>query len=117
MAIWRALVGESDDDEEDFHGFTLEEVKKGEESDVDLDVVWEGILQLDNELSDDSFSDNGGGNITDSASDDGDLPVPRAPRKRKRASKQKTKKTKVDVNWTDKTEAVKIEHKFLQNQL
>ena len=39
MAIWRALVGESDDDEEDFHGFTLEEVKKGEESDVDLDVV------------------------------------------------------------------------------
>ena len=21
MAIWRALVGESDDDEEDFHGF------------------------------------------------------------------------------------------------
>ena len=38
MAIWNALVGESDDDEEDFHGFTLEEMTKGEESDVDLDM-------------------------------------------------------------------------------
>ena len=28
MAIWRALVGESDDDEEDFLGFTLEEGEK-----------------------------------------------------------------------------------------
>ena len=27
MAIWKALVCESDD--EDFHGFTVEEVKKG----------------------------------------------------------------------------------------
>ena len=60
-------------------------------------------MQSDNELSDDSFNDNGGGDVTDSASDDGDLPVPCASRKRKRASKQKTKKTKVDVNWTDRT--------------
>ena len=29
MAIWRALVGESDNDKEDFQGFTVEEVKKG----------------------------------------------------------------------------------------
>jgi len=27
-AIWRALVGESDNDEEDFQGFIMEEVKK-----------------------------------------------------------------------------------------
>ena len=77
-------------------------------------------MQSDNELSDDYFSENGGGDVTDtgdSISDDGDLPVPHAPREHKWASKQKTKKTKVDVNWTDKTEAVKIEHKFLQNQL
>ena len=38
MAIWKVLVGKSDDDEEDFHGFTLEEMTKGEESDVDLDM-------------------------------------------------------------------------------
>ena len=29
MAIWKALVSESDNNEEDFHGFTVEEVKKG----------------------------------------------------------------------------------------
>ena len=28
MAIWRALVGKSDNDEEDFQGFIVEEVKK-----------------------------------------------------------------------------------------
>ena len=28
MAIWRVLVGKSDNNEEDFHGFIVEEVKK-----------------------------------------------------------------------------------------
>ena len=56
MTVWRALVGESNDDEEDFHGFTVEEAKKG----LMLIVVQEGILQSDNELSDNTFSDNGG---------------------------------------------------------
>ena len=78
------LAGESDDDEEDFHGFTLEEVTKGEESDVDLDTVVRGqILQSDNELSEDNSSDNGRGDERDSANDDDDLHVPCAPRKRK----------------------------------
>ena len=112
MAIWRALVGESDDDEEDFHGFTLEKMTKGEESDVDLDIVVHGgILESDNELSEDNSSDNSRRDERESASDD-DLPVPRAPRKRKRASKQKTKKAKVDVSWTDQIKDVTIEHKF-----
>ncbi|KAK2151099.1 hypothetical protein LSH36_375g01051 [Paralvinella palmiformis] len=48
-----------------------------EESNVDLDiVVEEGIFQSDNELSDDTFSDIGGGDVTGSASDDGDLCLP-----------------------------------------
>ena len=34
MAIWKALVDKSDNDEEDFHGFTEEEG-----SGVDLDIV------------------------------------------------------------------------------
>jgi len=43
MAIWSMLVGESDNDEEYFQGFIVEEA-----SDVDLDiVVQEGILQSD----------------------------------------------------------------------
>jgi len=51
-----------------------------EESNVDLDiVVEEGIFQSDNELSDDTFSDIGGGDVTVSASDDGDLSLLCAP--------------------------------------
>ena len=38
LAIWRSLVGDSDNDS-DFERFTLEEIVKGEESDVDLDMV------------------------------------------------------------------------------
>lgn len=87
---------------------------KGEESDVDLDIVVRGgILQLDNELSEDNSSDNGRGDERGSASDDDDLPVPHAPRKCKQARMQKTKKAKVGVNWADQTKDVKIEHKFI----
>ena len=113
MVIWRALVGKSDDDEEDFHGFTLEEMTKEEESDVDLDImVHGGISESDNELSEDNSSDSGRSDERESASDDDDLPVP-APRKHKRAGKQKTKKAKVDMSWTDQTKDVTIEHKFI----
>ena len=113
MAIWKVLVGKSDDDEEDFHGFTLEEMTKGEESDVDLDImVRGGISESDNELSEDNSSDNGRSDERQRASDDDDdLPVP-ASRKRKQAGKQKTKKAKVDMSWTDQTKDVTIEHKF-----
>ena len=112
MAIWNALVGESDDDEEDFHGFTLEEMTKGEESDVDLDImVRGGISESDNELSEDNSSDNGRRDERESANDNDNLPVP-APRKCKQAGKQKTKKAKVDVSWTDQTKDITIEHKF-----
>ena len=37
---WRSVMGDSDDDgEEDFEGFTLQEIVKGDESDIDLDIV------------------------------------------------------------------------------
>ena len=112
MVIWKALIGESDDDEEDIHRFTLEEMTKGEESNVDLDIVVRGgILELDNELSEDNSSDNGRRDERESASDNDNLPVP-APQKRKQAGKQKTKKAKVDVSWTDQTKDVTTEHKF-----
>ena len=112
MAIWRALIGESDDNKEDLQEFTLEEMTKGEESDVHLDIVVRGgILELDNELSEDNSSDNGRRDERESASDNDNLPVP-APQKRKQAGKQKTKKAKVDVSWTDQTKDVTIAHKF-----
>ena len=94
MAIWRALIGESDDNEEDLQGFTLEEMTKGEESDVHLDIVVRGgILESDNELSEDNSSDNGRRDERANASDDDDLPVP-------------------DLSWTDQTKDVTSEHKF-----
>ena len=59
MAIWRGLVGESDGD--NFNGFVVEVVMKGEEANVDLDIVMqEGVLLLDIALSGDNFSDSGG---------------------------------------------------------
>ena len=76
MAIWRALVGESDEDEEDFYGFTMEEMTKGEESNVDLGiVVCGGISESDNELLEDNSSDNGRRDERESASDDDDFPA------------------------------------------
>ena len=51
MVIWRAPVGESDDNEEDFHRFTLEEVTKGEEPDVDMDIVVRGGILQSNKMS------------------------------------------------------------------
>ncbi len=37
-ALWRTIMGESDDDV-GFSGYTLEEVKTGEESEIDLNIV------------------------------------------------------------------------------
>ena len=38
--FWQSVMGNSDDDEDDvFEGFTLEEITKKEESDIDLDIV------------------------------------------------------------------------------
>ena len=70
-----------------------------------------GILELDNEMSEDNSSDNGRRDERESANDNDNLPVP-APRKCKQAGKQKTKKAKVDMSWTDQTKDVTIEHKF-----
>ena len=40
LALWRSIMGDSDDDSDmPFCGFTLEEVVKGDESDIDLSVV------------------------------------------------------------------------------
>ena len=40
LALWRSIMGDSDDDSDTpFHGFTLEEVVKGDELDIDLGVV------------------------------------------------------------------------------
>ena len=46
MAVWRALVGESDDNS--FHGFAVKEVMRGDESDVDsTEIIKYSYLILD----------------------------------------------------------------------
>ena len=37
---WRSVMGDGDDDgEDDFEGFTLQEIVKGDKSDIDLNIV------------------------------------------------------------------------------
>ena len=64
LDLFRALVGESDEDE-DFHGFTVEETTIEEESDVDFAlVVREGYLESDESVgvsSSDSYEAASGG--------------------------------------------------------
>ena len=37
---WKSIMGDSNDEEnDDFEGFTLREIVKGDESDIDLDLV------------------------------------------------------------------------------
>ena len=80
---WRELVGDSDDGEDDFEGFVLEEIGKGEESDIDLDV----LVQADRLFDSDSFSEE---SENESRDDDKRLPEVVPPsKKRRRASKER----------------------------
>ena len=94
LAIWQSLFADSDSEGE-FEGFTLEDLRKGEESDIDLDlIVKEGQLDSDffENLSVSSVS-------TDSSEDsdaNADLPQAVGPSRIKR--KPRTKKKKVNAN-------------------
>ena len=74
------MVGDSNNGEDDFEGFVLEEIVKGEESDIDLDV----LVQADRLFDSDSFSKE---SESESRDDDERLPeVVRPSKKRCRAS-------------------------------
>lgn len=103
--FWRAIMGESDSDEGGFEGFSLDEINKKDESDIDLDVVVndEQLLREFESSDSDRDSDNHG----DSGDSDIILPVLAAPnprRKKKRLSKQN--RNELTTRWSDRTTPV-----------
>ncbi|KAK7105748.1 piggyBac transposable element-derived protein 4-like [Littorina saxatilis] len=103
--FWRAIMGESDSDEGGFEGFSLDEINKKDESDIDLDVVVndEQLLREFESSDSDRDSDNHG----DSGDSDMILPVLAAPnprRKKKRLSKQN--RNELTTRWSDRTTPV-----------
>ena len=70
--FWLSAIGNSDDEDgQDFEGFTVQEVVKGDESDIDLDVMVQNQDLLNNFLTDSASYDNA---IADEQSDV-DLPA------------------------------------------
>ena len=97
--FWQSVMGNSDDDEDDvFEGFTLEEITKKDESDIDLDIV----VNYDEQMSSDTDSGDDVGEVDSVGQVDSDLDLPiLAPRKKKRLSKTPT------THWTDSLSDVK----------
>ena len=117
LALWRSIMGDSDDDSDTpFHGFTLEEVVKGGESDIDLGVVRQQDLRED--FSD--ISSVSPVSASEVSSSEGDTEMPTlAPRKRHRKTQKKTQKrqTKAQrdqatIGWSDQVSEVKEETVF-----
>jgi len=94
-------MGDSDDDgEEDFEGFTLQEIVKGDESDIDLDIVVQNqelIRQFSLEISSSSdLNQSGSGGEELLEANDADLPGVAGPSKAKMAKTVKEKKRCID---------------------
>ena len=99
--FWLNVMGNSDDDDEEaFEGFTLRELVKGEESDVDLDlVVQEDASQQFNSDVDDE-SESGG-------EEDADLPVAAGPSQAKRQKRMsKKKRNELTTHWSAQTKEI-----------
>ena len=89
---------DSDDDgEDDFEGFTLREIVKGDESDIDLDIVVQNqelIRQFSPEISSSSdLNRSGSGGEKLLEANEADLPVVPGPSKEKRWKRQSKNKT------------------------
>lgn len=105
--FWLNVMGNSDDDDEEaFEGFTLRELVKGEESDVDLDlVVQQDASQRFND-DDDDESESGG-------EEDADLPVAAGPSQAKRQKRMsKTKRNELTTCWSAQTKEIVPNLKF-----
>ena len=111
-------MGDSDDDEDDdFEGFTLREIVKGDESDIDLDIVVQNqelIRQFSPEISSSSDlnrSGSGGEELLEAS--DADLPVVAGPSKAKRRKRQsKNKRDALTTRWSAQTSRVQPEKAF-----
>ena len=115
---WRSVMGDSDDDgEEDFEGFTLQEIVKGDESDIDLDIVVQNqelIQQFSLEISSSSdLNQSGSGGEELLEANDADLPGVAGPSKAKRWQRQsKNKRDALTTWWSAQTSRVQPEKAF-----
>ena len=114
LVLWRSIMGDSDDDSDmPFHGFMLEEVVKGDESDTDLgDAVQQQDLREDfSDIS--SLSPVSASEVSDR---EGDAEMPAlAPRKRHRKTQKRQTKAQKDqamIRWSDQVSEVKEETVF-----
>ena len=105
-------MGDSDSDNESvFEGFTLEEINKKDEPDVDLDVV----VNNDRLLEEMDESDSVGEADSSESSESDILPpiaTPSKRRRRRRKTKTGKKKTDVKTNWRDNTKPIRLNKKF-----
>ena len=102
-------MGDSDNDgEDDFEGFTLQEIVKGEESDIDLDIAAQNqelIRQFSQEISSSSdLNRSGSGGEELLGANDADLPVVAGPSTAKRRKRQsKNKRGAMSTRWSAQT--------------
>ena len=113
---WRSMMGYSDDDgKDDFEGFTLQEIVKGDESDIDLDIVVQNqvlIRQFSLEIS--SSSDlNRSGSGGEELLEANDADLPGVASKAKRWQRQsKNKRDALTTWWSAQTLRVQPEKAF-----
>ena len=111
-------MGDSDDDgEDDSEGFTLREIVKGDESDIDLDIVVQNqelIRQFSPEISSSSDLNRSGSGCEELLeANDAELPVVAGPSKAKRRKRQsKTKRDALTTRWSAQTSRVQPEKAF-----
>ena len=111
-------MGDSDDDgEDDFEGFTPQEIVKGDESDIDLNIVVQNqelIRQFSPEISSSSdLNQSGSGSEELLEANDADLPVVAGPSKAKRRKRQsKNKRDALTTRWSAQTLRVQPEKAF-----
>ena len=109
---------DSDDDgEDDFEGFTLRGIVKGDESDIDLDIVVENqecLRQFSPEISSTSdLNRSGSGSEELLEANDADLPVVAGSSKAKRWKRQsKNKRDAMTTRWSAQTSRVQPEKVF-----
>ena len=111
-------MGDSDDDgEDDFEGFTLREIVKGDVSDIDLDIVAQNqalIRQFSPEISSSSdLNRSGSGGEELLEANDVNLPVVAGQSKVKRRKTQsKNKRDALTTRWSAQTLRVQPEKAF-----
>ena len=101
-------MGDSDNEEDDFEGFTIDDMTKQSKLDINLDLVVNNdhLLAKFESGSDGDFSSEVDG---DDGGDDSDVPLPTAVGPTKKKQRRLTKKVRdaVTSHWSDRTHSVK----------